>query len=570
MDMAAVKHVRLLCILAIIGCAGSEAAPLKDSGGTLVIAAGGDPDVLIPSLVSTTQAAEITDLIYDRLADIGDSLNIVNDAGFRPRLADRWRWSRDSLSIAFHINPRARWHDGQPVRSSDVRFTFQSTTDSTLGSPVAALINNIDSVTTPDSATAVFWFQQRSPQQFYDATYQLPIMPEHIWTGIAPSAWRSSEPARHPIGSGQYRFVRWTPRASVELVADASNYRGAPKLTRVIWSISPDFTTAITRFLAGEADFFEALRPENVTEIARHPELRVKSYNALSYIFAQFNLRDPADHARPHPLFGDRALRRALTMAVDRRATMRSVYDTFAAPGIGPMVRAYPTTDPNLRQIPFDLPRARRLLDSLGWRDIDHDGMRERSGRPLEFTLSVPSSSRARVQMAVLIQEQLRRAGAKVNVEQLDFPVLVDRERRRNFDMVINQWFTQPSPGAARGSWGIAASRASSGHNYGSYENPAFDAYLDSALASFKPSRRTAYFTRAYETIIADAPAIWLAEPRPAVGYSARLVLAPFRSDAWWAHIPEWWIPRSKRIPRDNVPMPSATSDMAPRGQERP
>jgi peptide/nickel transport system substrate-binding protein len=234
------------------------------------------------------------------------------------------------------------------------------------------------------------------------------------------------------------------------------------------------------------------------------------------------------------------------------------------------MVRAYPTTDPNLRQIPFDLPRARRLLDSLGWRDIDHDGMRERSGRPLEFTLSVPSSSKARVQMAVLIQEQLRRAGAKVNVEQLDFPVLVDRERRRNFDMVINQWFTQPSPGAARGSWGIAASRASSGHNYGSYENPAFDAYLDSALASFKPSRRTAYFTRAYETIIADAPAIWLAEPRPAVGYSARLVLAPFRSDAWWAHIPEWWIPRSKRIPRDNVPMPSATSEMAPGGQERP
>jgi peptide/nickel transport system substrate-binding protein len=570
MDMAAVKHLQLLCVFAIIGCARSEAASLKDSGGTLVIAAGGDPDVLIPSLVSTTQAAEISDLIYDRLADIGDALNIVNDAGFTPRLADRWRWSRDSLSIAFHINPGAKWHDGQHVRSSDVRFTYLSTVDPALGSPVAALINNIDSVSTPDSATAVFWFHRRSPQEFYDATYQLSIVPEHVWRGIAPSAWRSSEAAKHPIGSGQYRFLRWTPRASVELVADTGNYRGAPKLTRVIWSISPDFTTAITRFLAGEADFFEALRPENVTEIAKHPELRVKSYNALSYVFAQFNLRDPADRTRPHPLFGDRALRRALTMAVDRRAIMRSVYDTFAAPGIGPMVRAYPTTDSNLRQIPFDPARARRVLDSLGWRAVGRDGIRERSGRPLEFTLSVPSSSKARVRMAVLIQEQLRRAGARVNVEQLDFPVLVDRERKRNFDMVINQWNTQPSPGAARGSWSVEASRAASGHNYGSYESPSFDAYLDSALASFKPSRRQAYFNRAYETIIGDAPAIWIAEPRPTVGYSARLALAPFRADAWWAHVPEWWIPKSKRIPRDNLPMPSPGSEIAPTGRESP
>lgn len=568
--MAAVKYGQLLCVLAIIGCAASEAASLKDSGGTLVIAAGGDPDVLIPSLVSTVQAAEITDLIYDRLAVIGDSLNIVNDAGFRPRLADRWTWSRDSLRIAFHLNPRAKWHDGERVRSGDVRFTFQSTIDSTLGSPVAALLNNLDSVSTPDSATAVFWFHRRSPQQFYDATYQLRIMPEHVWKRIAPSSWRASDAAKHPIGSGQYRFVRWTPRTSVELVADPGNYRGAPNLSRVIWSISPNFTTAITRFLAGEADFFEALRPEDVTELGRHPELRVKAFHGLSYVFAQFNLRDPADHARPHPLFGDRALRRALTMAVDRRSIMRNVYDTFALPGIGPTVRAYPTTDPNLRQIPFDLARARALLDSLGWRAIDGDGIRERAGHPLEFTLSVPSTSKARVQMAVLIQEQLRRAGVKANVEQLDFPVLVDRERKHNFDMVINQWNTEPSPGAARGSWGVAASRAVSGHNYGSYESPAFDAYLDSALASFNRSKRKAYFTHAYETIIGDAPAIWIAEPRPTVGYSARLVLAPLRSDAWWAHIPEWWIPADKRIPRDNVPVPSATSGTAPAGQENP
>jgi peptide/nickel transport system substrate-binding protein len=570
MDMAAMKYIRLLGGLALFACAGSESGSTRNLGGTLAISTGGDPDVLIPSLVATTQALQMTDLVYDRLAQIGDSLITLNDAGFRPVLADRWTWSPDSLSIAFHINPRAKWHDGQPVRSNDVRFTFESTRDSTLGTPVAALIRNIDSVSTPDSGTAVFWFHRRAPEQFYDATFQLPIMPEHVWKGIAPSAWRASDAAKHPIGSGQYRFARWTPRTAVEVVADTGNYRGTPRLSRVIWSIAPDFNANITRFLSGETDFFEALRPENIKEVAKHPNLRVKSYRGLSYLFAQFNLRDPANHARPHPIFGNRELRRALTMAVDRAAIVRSVFDSLALPALGPTVRAYPTTDPNLQQIPFDLPRAKQILDSLGWRDANGDGMRERNGRPLQFTLTVPSSSKARGQMAVLIQEQLRQAGVKVDVERLDLGVLVDRVTKRAFDAVMNGWNIQPSPGSVRGSWGTAGSRAGSGNNYGAYENPVFDAYVDSALASFDPAARKSLFTRAYETIIQDAPAIWLAEPTPTVGYNARLNLAPFRSDAWWAHISDWWIPADKRIPRDNAPLLTAAPPAAPAGRKTP
>jgi peptide/nickel transport system substrate-binding protein len=569
--MAAMRHIRMLCVLALAGCVGCEATSNGKGGGTLVISTGGDPDVLIPSLVSTVQAAEITDQIYERLADIGDSLNIVGDAGFTPRLADHWTWSRDSLSVAFHIDPRAKWHDGQPVRSGDVRFTLQSARDSTLGSSIGAVIANIDSVSTPDSATAVFWFHQRIPQQFYDATYQLSIMPEHVWKGIPVSQWRSSDAARHPIGSGPYRFVSWTPKASVELAADTANYRGAPKISRVIWSIAPDGNTAQTRFLSGEADFLEMVRPETITEIAKHPDLRLKTYPGLTYYFVQFNLRDARDHNRPNALFADRNLRRALTMAVDRKSIVRSVFDSLAIPSLGPTVHAYPTTDPNLEQIPFDTARARQLLDSLGWRDTNGDGIRERKGHNLEFTLSAPSSSKARVQMAVLVQEQLRQVGVKVNVEQMDFPSLVDREKKRSFDAVMGAWNTQPSPGAALGSWGVASARASSGNNYGTYENPVFDAYLDSAVASFDPAKRKSLSTRAYQTIIQDAPAIWLSEQRPAVAYSSRLQLATLRPDAWWAHIPDWSIPADKRLPRDNAPAPTiAPAAAAPAAQKKP
>lgn len=356
----------------------------------------------------------------------------------------------------------------------------------------------------------------------------------------------------------------------MEIVADTSNYRGAPRLSRVIWSIAPDFNGAVTKFLSGEADFFEQIRPENLPEVAKHPELRVRQYRGLGYVLAGFNLRDPANHSRPHPIFGNRELRRALTMATDRATIVRSVFDSLALPALGPTVRAYPTTDPNLPQIPFDLPRARQILDSLGWRDANGDGVRERNGRPLRFSLGVPGTSRSRVRLAVLLQEQLRQAGVKVDVEQLDLPVLIEKERKRTFDAAIIQWNTQPSPGSIRGTWGTMGSMASSGNNYGSYENSVFDANIDSALASFDASKRRAYFTQAYNTIIQDAPAIWLAEPIPTVGYHSRLQLAPLRSDAYWAHIAEWWIPADKRIPRDNAPVQAGSAAAESAGTKTP
>ncbi|MEX2109655.1 MAG: peptide ABC transporter substrate-binding protein [Gemmatimonadaceae bacterium] len=557
--------LRVAALLALVACVGTEGPPPKGSGGTLVISTVGDPDILIPPLTSTVQGTQITDLVFDRLAEIGDSLNIVGDVGFTPRLSNQWTWRRDSLSIAFHIDERARWHDGQPVQAKDVRFTFLSYKDTALGSPFAALITNIDSVTTPDSSTAVFWFRSRTPQQFYDAVYPMPIMPEHIWRDIPRSSWRASERAKAPVGSGRFRFVRWTPRQSVELEADPLNYQGAPKLTRAIWSLAPDFNTAVTRFLSGETDFFEGLRSEHVPEVARVSHLRIAKTRGSDYTFAQFNFRDPSNRTRPHSIFGDRELRRALTMALDRNAIVRNVFDTFALPALGPTVRAYQTTDPNLPQIPFNLERARLILDSLEWRDADGDGVREKNGRPLQFRLAVPGSSRARTGMAVLLQEQWRQAGVKVDVEQMDFPAFVNLTRTRAFDVVIGGWHTHPSPGGVRQTWSSMGSRSPTGSNYGAYENPVFDAYVDSALASHDLPTRRALFTRAYEIIIQDAPAIWLAELIPTMGYHSRLQLAPLRPDAWWAHIPEWWIPEDRRLPRDNAPLstPSSTPSSA-------
>jgi peptide/nickel transport system substrate-binding protein len=546
---------RSVTLIALLGaCSGGE-LPRSDTpaGGTLVISVGGDPETLLPPIATTTTAQIIGDLVYDRLAEIGDSLNTVGDLGFQPRLAEAWTWAADSLSVTFQMDPRARWHDGVPVRSSDVVFTYRLYSDSLNGSPYAVALAGIDSVTAPDSLMATIWFRERSPMQFYDAVNTMSILPEHVLGNARGPALRSSSLSRAPIGSGRFRFVKWNAAQSIELAADTANYRRRPNLDRVIVTIAPDMNTALARLAAGEADMLEQIPAASVANVAKDTSMRVMLTNGLDYNFIQFNLNEPGSPSRAHRLFGDRELRRALTMALDRSSIVQNAYDSLADVAIGPTVRAYPTTDPSLRQLPFSRDAAIRTLDSLGWKDSNGDGVRERNGVRLEFALSVPTSSKARVEMADLIQEQFRRVGAKVNIDALDIPAFVDLQNRRRFDAVIGGWHVEPSPGGVRQTWGSRGAQTPCGSNYGSYRNAVFVAHVDSALAAGSLEDRRSHYSRAYQIIIDDAPAIWLAEPKLVMAVHKRIRTVGLRPDAWWANIAEWSIPAGERIARDRI-----------------
>lgn len=540
--------------LVLAACSDERATrPASAAGGTLVISVGGDPETLFPPLASTTTGQIVGDLVYDRLAEIGDSLNTVGDSGFQPRLAKTWDWAPDSLSIAFHLDPGARWHDGRPVRATDIAFTHRIYTDSASGSPFSTALAKIDSVTTSDSLTATMWFSEKSPMQFYDAVNTMLILPEHVIGSARGMALRDPTIARNPIGTGRFRFVKWNAAQSIELASDTANYRGRSSLDRVILTIATDFNTALARLLRREADMIEQVPAANLPDVAKDTAIRTTLTNGLDYNFIQFNLNDPGNAALPHPVFQDRELRRALTMALDRASIVRNAYDSLADVALGPTVRAYPSTDPGIRQLSYAREVAMLALDSLGWRDSNGDGVRDRNGRKLEFTLSVPGPSKARNTMAVLIQEQLRQAGVKVNIELLDFAAFIDRENKRNFDAVFGGWHVEPSPGGIRQTWGSAGA-APGGTNYGSYRNAAFDAHVDSALGSTTLADRRGHFTSAYQLIVDDAPAIWLAEPKRIMAVHKRIRTTGVRPDAWWANVAEWFIPADERIARDRAP----------------
>jgi peptide/nickel transport system substrate-binding protein len=553
------SHLSFLACLGLAAAcsAGDRTASNAASGGTLVISVASDAGTIFPPHKYEATGAAVMDQLYDRLADIGDDLNTIGDKGFTPQLADHWDWSRDSLSIAFHINPRARWHDGQLVRASDVRFSFRIFTDTAVGSTASPEISNIDSVSVRDSLTAVVWYKHKRPEQFYDFVYNVYILPEHVLKDIPPGQLRTSDVPRKGIGSGRFRLVRWDAGRRIELVADTGNYRGRAKLDRVIWSIVPDASAALAQVLSGQGDLLELLPADQVHVLDSSKTVRAVPYPNLQYGFLAFNEVDPKNPAKPHPLFSDRQLRRALSMAVDRRAMLKNVFTGLGRLSYGPFPRSLAFADTTLNMLPYDTVKAKALLDSLGWRQSAPGAVRQRNGQPLRFNLTTWVSSRPRMAYAVLIQEQLRRVGVQADVEQLQANAAGEKQFKRTFDAMLITQSTDPSPSGYKQQW-ASSGAPPAGQNWGTYHDPRYDVLLDSALSTGDPGRVRAYMRRAFQLQIDDAPAIWLYDAPTIAAIHRRIHPAAFRADGWWAHLPDWTIPPNERLPRDRIGVAAA------------
>ena len=113
------------------------------------------------------------------------------------------------------------------------------------------------------------------------------------------------------------------------------------------------------------------------------------------------------------------------------------------------------------------------------------------------------------------------------------------RLAKGDFEAALNTWRTDPSPSTIRQVWGTKRG-ADVEANYGRYSNTTFDAAIDSAAFTFDPTRRQALYRRAYQSIVDDAAAVWLYEPRNFAAVNARVSPVGMRADAWWAALPRW------------------------------
>jgi peptide/nickel transport system substrate-binding protein len=507
--------------------------------GTVVVAAISEPVTLLPPLVGETVGRDIGDQIYEHLALLAPGGTPIDPGAYRPGLADKWQ-QVDSLSWRFRLRPGARWHDGRPVTADDVVFSFDAFSDSLLDAPARPYLAGRLRVIAEDSATVRVAFSEPSPDQLFDATYHVRIIPRHIWDTIPRQRWAADTSLAHLIGSGPYHIQDWQRGRFLTLVADSTRAAQGqtPPIRRAIWRFAPDPDAALNLVLSHEADLIENLgAPDRVQRVSLDSSFRTVSYPAAVYGFLAFRIADAAGGA--HPVLGDAELRRALTYAVDRPTAARALFGESSRVPPGPMSQLLWIWDDNIRVLKYDSTRAREMIAMVKQR------------HPLgTIDILVPSTSSTRRQLALVIQQAWRKAGVNATVTTVEFPVFQERLAKGRFDSYIGAYLDEPSPRGLADQWTRAGWGAL---NYGHYANPAFDSLLSAASRERDVGKARRQWREAMDTLNADAPAIFLYALGNTAAVQRRLEGVKLDPYSWLSGLPEWKIDPKRALARDSV-----------------
>jgi peptide/nickel transport system substrate-binding protein len=494
-----------------------------------------EPAAIFPPLVVETVGRDIGDQIWERLADLAPGAAPTDTSAYRPRLASAWE-RVDSLTWRFHLRRGAHWQDGTPLTADDVRFSFDTYADSVLDSPARSVLAGRVRVMVDDPATFRIRFTEASPEQLYDATYNVRIVPAHLWASRPTTSWAADTAIAHLVGSGPYRVRVW--KRGEYLLLEAAPGEERPKTARVLWRFTANPDAAINLALTGEADVLEQVGPPSQqARFAGDTSFELRSYPSAVYGFLAFRIADPA--GKPHPIFGRRDVRRALALAVDRPTIAQALLGPDAKAPPGPMSGILWIANENVRLLPFDTAAASRALETNGWHLSG--ARRSRAGQPLRFDILVPSTSSVRRQAAVMLQEAWRRLGAEVTVTTVDFPVLEERIRQGKFDSYIGAYLDEPSPR------GIADQFTRAGWerlNFGRYANPRFDELLAAAGREHSVPAARRLYREALDTINADAPAVFLYTPSNVAAIRRTVIGVRLNPYAWSADLQDWELTR--------------------------
>lgn len=500
----------LATLLLLGGC--QPSSPCEECG-LVRIAATGEPSVLLPPLVTETVGRDITDRIFERLARLEIGGSPLDPTAYRPGLAHRWE-RIDSAAWRFVLRPGATWHDGRAVRPADVVFSFSVYGDSVLGPPATSLQSGVVAAAEADTAV-VIRFDRPYPESFHDAASLVRVLPQHLWGDIPRAEWAGALRDDRIIGSGPFRLVEW--RRNQALVLERAGQE-AGEVRRLVWLFAADQDAAANLVLAGQADLIETVTsPSTLALVERDTQLVRRPYPSAVYGFLAFRHRT-ADGA-PDPILSERTTRRALVAALDPAQLARALVGPDAAVPPGPISRASWLWYEATPAVPTDPAQAQRWLDSAGWQSGPR-GIRRRGGRPLAVDILVPGTSRVRRDLAQAIAAAWTRIGVAATVTTVDFPVFQERLTSGRFETMIGASLDDPSPRGLVDQW----SRSGWGSlNYGRYASSSFDSLSAAALAAFDPARARALWREAFDTLAADAAALFLYTPTNAAVVRSRI-----------------------------------------------
>lgn len=424
-------------LVAQLGCGGGSPAP-GPSNELLIVGYDREPDML--NRFGTHILEDIQTCVIEGLTITDDEMNVVpllasevptlENGGVRLR-AD------GGMDVTWKLRPSVRWHDGAPFTSADVKFTVEAINDPSYNPESTDGFDRISSVDTPDSLTAIVHYNEIYAP--YALQFFRGALPKHVLEGRDID--RATDYNRNPLGTGPYRVAEWRTGEYILLERVPDYWRGdsLPKIERIMFKFVTNTNTRINQLKSGEVHVVATVPMDKARELRDVPGLTLHRMVGNSYELVNLN-------QRRFPPFTDVRVRRALVHAVDRELIVNTILDGLTQVVHGPIQPPSWAYTDSVRTYRYDPAEARRLLAEAGWRDRDGDGIRERDGQPLRFTLISQAGFAVRENVAQTIQSQLRDVGVDMEIQLIDGTAISTFWFEGRFDAMLHWWVMPADP----------------------------------------------------------------------------------------------------------------------------
>jgi peptide/nickel transport system substrate-binding protein len=529
----------LLLLIFLSGCDGSTKRGAVHYSGqgkpaygdALVEGSIGEPSTLIPVLASDSASSEVAGLVYNGLVRYDKNLKLEGD------LAKSWDISPDGLIITFHLRRGVKWHDGHEFTSKDVLYTYKVTIDPKTPTAYADAYKQVQKAEAPDPYT----FRVTYAKPFAPAleSWGMSILPAHLLEGKDIT---KSDLARHPIGTGPYRFKEWIAGQRVTLVENPDYYEGRPYIGSYIYRIIPDSSTMFMELKAAGVDMM-GISPIQYQRETDSPEFKDRfnkyRYPASAYTYLGYNLR--------HPLFADRRVRQALTSAINKDEIVQGVLLGMGQVAHGPYKPGTWAYNSHIKDFDYNPDRARKLLAEAGWREKNSDGILVKNGKPFQFTILTNQGNDQRLKTSVIIQHRLKAVGIDVRIRIIEWAsFLIQFIDKGNFEAVMLGWTISPDPDLFD-VW-HSSKTGPRELNFIGYKNPEVDRLLIEGRSTFDMGKRRQCYYRLQEILAEDQPYTFLYVPDALPVVSARFHgIVPAPAGIMYNFI-KWYAPKDEQL----------------------
>jgi peptide/nickel transport system substrate-binding protein len=392
------------------------------SGGVYIEGVVGQPKFINPLLAGTNAAdQDLCRLIYSGLTKIGPGREIL------PDLATSWDVLDSGKTYVFHLQPNAKWHDGESFSADDVVYTFNILQNNDYSGILKSnfagvLVEKIDDLTVKISLPTA--------SIFFLTNVTVGILPMHVFQNIAVSDLASKYNSSQIIGTGPYKYQSSNLDEAITLSQFKDYYGTHPYLEGVVFYFfdnTENLAAAFRNRQVGAAGFLEKTFGSLAASDTRY-EFLLPQYKAIFF-----------NQLGNNPIIKNQVVRQALAYAVNKQNIIDVVEQGYAARADAPILPGFPGHNPNVKKYDFDIAKAANLLKKDGWTDSNADGIldKDKGQQKLNLTITFRDDAKSR-QIAELVQQTWRSIGAEVALRGMDAATLIkDVIRPRNYDVLI-------------------------------------------------------------------------------------------------------------------------------------